>query len=67
MPFSRCLAFLALLLTPALLASQSPAWQPLGPYGGTVLSLTADPVQPGVLYATAGISGVFKSTNRGAS
>ncbi|HEV2854836.1 MAG TPA: hypothetical protein VHC97_18725 [Thermoanaerobaculia bacterium] len=67
MTIPRCLTFLAVLLAPAFLAAQAPVWQPLGPNGGTVLSLTADPVQPGVLYATAGVSGVFKSTDRGAS
>ena len=70
MPTARCLSrsvLLAFLLAPAFLAAQSPAWQPLGPNGGTVFSLTADPSQPGVLYAMAGPAGVFKSTDRGAS
>ncbi len=67
MPIPRCLTFLVFLLVPALAAAQAPAWQPLGPNGGTVFSLTADPSQPGVLYAMAGAAGIFKSTDRGAS
>src|SRR5689334_6343590 len=71
MPTSRSMLRFVLaactLLAPAFATAQAPAWQPLGPYGGEVANLAADPVQPGVLYATAGSSGVFKSTDRGTS
>ena len=69
MPTVRCLSrsvLLAFLLAPAFLAAQAPVWQPLGPHNGVVVSLTAAP-QRGVLYASAGNAGVFKSTDRGAS
>ena len=43
-----------------------PPWTPLGPYGGDVRSLAADPRQPATLYAvTAG--GAFRTADRGVS
>ena len=42
-------------------------WTPVGPYGGTVLSLAIDPVTPSTLYAGTQFGGLFKSTNGGAS
>ncbi len=55
---------LALLASPLAAA---PHWVPLGPYGGFVDTLTVDPVQPRVLYATAGRQGSFRSADGGAS
>ncbi|HEV7508880.1 MAG TPA: hypothetical protein VGS07_28650 [Thermoanaerobaculia bacterium] len=58
------------LLTGALAASPlaaAPQWAPLGPYGGFVDTLTADPAAPQVLYATANRQGTFKSVNGGAT
>ncbi|HSN86932.1 MAG TPA: hypothetical protein VL025_09250, partial [Thermoanaerobaculia bacterium] len=49
---------------PALAAS---VWEPLGPYGGTVWTVVADPVHSGVVYAIAPGDGVFKSMDRGDS
>lgn len=49
------------------LAAQAPRWTALGPDGGTVLALTPDPRQTGVVYATAGEAGVFKTTDQGAT
>jgi photosystem II stability/assembly factor-like uncharacterized protein len=54
-------------LIAAPLRAQPPAWTPLGPVGGQVLSLTADPAHAGILYATAGIQGTFKTVNAGES
>lgn len=59
------IALFLLSLIPGLLPAQQTAWQPLGPFGGPVSGLTADTSKAGVLYATAGAAGVFKSTDRG--
>ena len=45
---------------------QSQSWTSLGPYGGTVRSLVA-PSQPGRVYATADVHGVFRSLDAGNS
>ena len=58
----------SLLLTLVVaVAAPSPAaqWRGLGPEGGTIHSLTADPTHPGVLYA--GGSTVFRSVDGGAT
>ena len=55
------------LLAPGLLAAQSPAWTPIGPFGGTVGSLAVHPRVPGVLYAAGVLDGVLKSTDGGLS
>lgn len=60
--------FFALLLAPGLLAAQgNPAWQPLGPWGGSITSIAIDPIHPQVLYAGGVLTGVVKSTDGGAS
>lgn len=59
------LAVLLLALAPAARALP-PAWMPLGPFGGFVQTLTADPTEEGTLYATTP-QGVFKTTDGGAS
>ncbi|HEY0514163.1 MAG TPA: hypothetical protein VGH73_19810 [Thermoanaerobaculia bacterium] len=71
-PFvKRTLAFLVPLLA-ALLSAAAPAralpppWIPLGPFGGGIQSLTADPARSGTLYATTG-AGLFKTADGGAS
>lgn len=56
-----------LLLMPGLLTAQSPAWQPIGPFGGMVSSLAIHPKAAGVLYAAGNLGGVQKSTNGGLS
>jgi photosystem II stability/assembly factor-like uncharacterized protein len=45
-------------------AGAANVWTSIGPEGGQILSLTADPRQAGVLYAGTG-QGVFKSTDGG--
>jgi photosystem II stability/assembly factor-like uncharacterized protein len=61
-------ALALLLLTPGLLPAQgNPAWQPLGPWGGTVGSIAVHPTDPQVLYAGGSLAGVVKSTDGGAS
>jgi photosystem II stability/assembly factor-like uncharacterized protein len=58
----------ALLLTALLAASAAfaaaPAWKPLGPFGGAVLSITADPATRGVLYAVTS-QGVYRTADAG--
>jgi photosystem II stability/assembly factor-like uncharacterized protein len=60
---------LAALLAAARLsaqnAAQTAAWKPLGPFGGDVATLAADPA--GVLYATMRLPGVFRSADGGLS
>jgi photosystem II stability/assembly factor-like uncharacterized protein len=67
MRFQRLSVFLllALLLIPVA-ASAVPAWSPLGPFGGGVSSITADPSTPGVLYAATNL-GLYKTADAGGS
>ena len=63
-------ALLAALLAGALVSvplAAVPRWTALGPYGGTVETLTVDPVDARVLYATANNQGTFKSVDGGAT
>jgi hypothetical protein len=60
------LTVLAMAIMASPLAA-APHWAPLGPYGGFVDTLSVDPVQPQVLYTTAGLQGTFKSVDSGAS
>lgn len=55
----------ALVFAAPLTAAQH--WAPLGPYGGYVNTLTLDPVQRQVLYATSDLQGTFKSVDGGSS
>lgn len=41
-------------------------WSPIGPYGGQMLALAADPQQGGTVYAGS-YGGIFKSTDGGAT
>lgn len=60
-----------LLLTFTALAHPTAAavgrWTPLGPDGGTVQALAADPARPGRLYAGTDGGGVWRSTDGGVS
>ncbi len=47
------------------LAEVAPRWLPIGPGGGTVLRLVADPQRPGVLFAGTEGAGVYRTGNRG--
>ncbi len=58
---------LAGLLTAAAPLTAAPRWTALGPFGGPVDFLTADPTAPRTLYAGAIHQGIFKSTDGGAS
>lgn len=60
-------ALTALAALAAAPLAAAPHWVPLGPYGGRVDTLTADPATPQVLYATAADQGSFKSTDAGAT
>ncbi len=72
LPRSRFLPFFGALVL-ALLVLALPAqagngiWTPLGPDSGTVTALALDPSNPDVLYAGTDWSGVFKSTDGGAT
>ncbi len=66
-PTSRVLAAFLLaapLAVPA--AAIAPPWTPLGPFGGPVQTLAADPRHPGTVYAVLP-AGIFKATDSGAS
>jgi len=56
---------LLLTILPRPAAAGEDRWMPLGPEGGTILALAADPGAPGTLYAGAAGSGVWKSTDGG--
>ena len=43
------------------------AWTTNGPYGGIIHSLAIDPINPATIYAGTDSSGVFKTTDAGAS
>lgn len=53
----------------ALLAASSahalPAWERIGPEGGSICALAAAPSRPATLYAGGADGGVFRSTDRG--
>jgi photosystem II stability/assembly factor-like uncharacterized protein len=49
------------------LAAGTGSWTQLGPYGGDVNALAADPRHPGILYAGTLTSGAFKSVDGGAN
>jgi photosystem II stability/assembly factor-like uncharacterized protein len=48
-----------------LTAAPAPVWVPLGPFGGSVLTLTAVPSNASILYATLGQQGAFRSADGG--
>jgi len=60
----RLLTLIALAATPA--TALPPPWTPIGPFGGVVQSLTADPKHPGTVYALTG-NAIFKTVDGGAS
>ncbi len=57
----------ALLALPASAAPAGSAWTPLGPPGGVVYALVADPTAPRTLYAGVHAGGVLKSVDAGAT
>src|SRR5689334_2479161 len=71
---SNCLRPLlsALLLTTLAIHARPVAagvdrWTPIGPEGGEIVSLAADPAAPGTLYAGTVYGGVWKSLDGGSS
>ena len=60
------LLLLTLLLAGSAVFAAAPAWTPLGPFGGFVDSITADPVHAGVLYAVT-TQGVYRTADAGGS
>jgi photosystem II stability/assembly factor-like uncharacterized protein len=62
----RTLVLAALVALAPAAEAQTPPWVPLGPFGGPVDAITADPARPGVLYATTP-AGVYKTADAGAS
>ena len=69
MPIFAKRLVLLLLLAGLLTAGPSTAagWTPLGPFGGSVQTLTVDPGDARVLYATLGAQGAFQSVDGGAT
>ncbi len=68
MPAKRAVLILLCLLAAALATAARalpPPWTPLGPFGGVVSHLTADPLDSGTLYATTD-SAIFKTVDGGA-
>jgi photosystem II stability/assembly factor-like uncharacterized protein len=63
----RAVLVLATLLAALPASAQSPRWQPIGPYGGTIATLVVDPLHPKTLYAAGDFPAVVKSTDGGAS
>lgn len=63
--FRRRPAIGLILFLAALPALGASGWTPLGPPGGNVYALVADPSTPGTLYAGMYASGVLKSTDGG--
>lgn len=59
--------FLMLLAAALPAAAGDQTWTSIGPDGGLIVDLAADPVHPGVLYAAGADSGVFLSRDGGAS
>jgi photosystem II stability/assembly factor-like uncharacterized protein len=68
---SNCLCWLAGAVLLAVLAQPAAAgvdrWTPIGPEGGEILSLAADPDAPGTVYAGTRGGGVWKSLDGGGS
>ena len=63
---NRLLSTLALALLAAPLAA-APHWTALGPFGGFPETLTLDPTNSKVLYASAYVQGVFRTLDGGLS
>src|SRR5579885_491138 len=61
--FGLTCRFLSFVLFTAVAAGAAPHWVPLGPEGGTVLALAADPGAPATLYAGTEGGGVWKSAD----
>ena len=66
----RSISLLAIAAVLALAAAPlcaAPRWTLLGPVGGSAFTFTPDPAHPGVVYATAGEHGTFKTADGGAT
>jgi photosystem II stability/assembly factor-like uncharacterized protein len=65
---AACVAFLAAACgLAALPAAAADVWTPLGPSGGTVVSLAVDPEDGNTVYAGSRELGIFRSANGGRS
>jgi murein DD-endopeptidase MepM/ murein hydrolase activator NlpD/photosystem II stability/assembly factor-like uncharacterized protein len=53
--------------SPFTVVATPSAWVGKGPDGGPVEEIVVDPSTPSIIYAAAGLSGVFRSSNGGAS
>src|SRR5689334_20616012 len=63
-----CLALLPIASVPRPAEAGLGGWTPLnGPFGGSIPALVVDPVTPSTVYAVELTTGVFKSTDGGAS
>lgn len=63
----RIVFLLPLILLTAAPAVAAPRWAPLGPFGGTIETLTVAPSDARVIFATTPFEGAFRSTDGGAS
>jgi photosystem II stability/assembly factor-like uncharacterized protein len=68
---ARVLPLIALTLTVIVPSSSVPAqagfdeWTSTGPYGGNIVAIAVDPIDPGVVYAQTDTGHVFKTTDGG--
>src|SRR5690242_15907889 len=61
----RILLILLLALAPFSQPAGAARWEPLGPFGGTIRSLTADPADARVAYAGDELNGLFRTVDSG--
>jgi photosystem II stability/assembly factor-like uncharacterized protein len=68
-PTRHLTAFLLAAVTSAVAAgaAATPAWTPLGPFGGSVATVTVAPSAASTLYATVDTQGAFRSADGGVS
>src|SRR5947199_1536853 len=64
-PTLPALLILAAALLPAASRAQAPHWTPLGPFGGSVQTLTVAASDPRTLYASLNAAGLFRSADGG--
>ena len=67
LPRAAGLALFAISLVALAASAAGAGWTSLGPPGGNVYALVADPSAPGTLYAAMYASGVLKTTDGGAT
>ncbi len=66
-PIRHLMVFLLAAILSAGAAGAAPAWTPLGPYGGSIVTVTVAPSAASTLYATVDTQGAFRSADGGVS